>query len=149
MIAKNRKARFNFQVLDEIEAGVVLQGTEVKSLRDGKIQLADAYAAIENGEAFLHHAHIAEWLIAHCGDRAPEFASLIAGHLEQAQKNSQAIVYLRHAGEQAQQTSGFQEAIYFFKRALGLLATTENNEERLQLTREIGRALRFLAPAQR
>ncbi|MEQ9500140.1 MAG: SsrA-binding protein SmpB [Deltaproteobacteria bacterium] len=61
LIVKNRKARFDYTIVDEVEAGVVLQGTEVKSLRDGKIQLADAYAMIDNGEAYLHHAHIAEY----------------------------------------------------------------------------------------
>ncbi len=61
VIVKNRKARFDYTIVDEVEAGVVLQGTEVKSLRDGKIQLADAYAMIDNGEAYLHHAHIAEY----------------------------------------------------------------------------------------
>ncbi len=61
VITKNRKARFDYTVVDEVEAGVVLRGTEVKSLRDGKIQLVDAYAMIENGEAYLHHAHIAEY----------------------------------------------------------------------------------------
>ncbi len=60
-IAKNRKARFNYHVVDEVEAGIVLRGTEVKSLRDGKLQLVDAYALIENGEAHLHHAHISEY----------------------------------------------------------------------------------------
>lgn len=60
-IARNRKARFDYTVVDEIEAGIVLKGTEVKSLRDGKIQLTDAYAAIEKGEAFLHHVHISEY----------------------------------------------------------------------------------------
>ncbi|MEQ8277719.1 MAG: SsrA-binding protein SmpB [Deltaproteobacteria bacterium] len=61
VIVKNRKARFDYTIVDEVEAGVVLQGTEVKSLRDGKIQLADAYAMIDNGQAYLHHAHIAEY----------------------------------------------------------------------------------------
>ena len=61
MIARNRKARFEYTVVDEVEAGIVLRGTEVKSLRDGKLQLMDAYATIDGGEAYLHHAHIAEY----------------------------------------------------------------------------------------
>lgn len=59
LVAKNRKALFDYEVLERIEAGVVLTGTEVKSLRDGKLQLVDAYATVEGGEALLHHANIA------------------------------------------------------------------------------------------
>lgn len=61
VVAQNRKARFNFEVVDAFEVGVVLTGTEVKSLRDGKIQLMDAYATVEAGEVWLNHAHIAEY----------------------------------------------------------------------------------------
>lgn len=61
LVVKNRKALFDYEVVDSVEAGMVLRGTEVKSLRDGKIQLVDAYAMIERGEVFLHHAHIAEY----------------------------------------------------------------------------------------
>ena len=61
VVAQNRKARFNYEVVDQFEAGIVLTGTEVKSLRDGKIQLMDAYAIVERGELWLHHAHIAEY----------------------------------------------------------------------------------------
>ena len=61
VVAQNRKARFNFEVVDAFEAGIALSGTEVKSLRDGKVQLMDAYAMVEGGEVWLHHAHIAEY----------------------------------------------------------------------------------------
>jgi len=61
MVSRNRKAFFSYEVLDAIEAGLVLRGTEVKSLRDGKLQLLDAYVQIEQGEAYMHHAHIAEY----------------------------------------------------------------------------------------
>ena len=61
MVAQNRKARFNYEVVEGLEAGMVLTGTEVKSLRDGKVQLLDSYATVENGEMFLHHAHISEY----------------------------------------------------------------------------------------
>lgn len=61
IVARNRKARFDYEVLDEVEAGMVLKGTEVKSLRDGKVQLLDAYVRIDGAEAFLHHMHIAEY----------------------------------------------------------------------------------------
>ena len=61
VVAKNKKAYFNYDVLDKVEAGLVLVGSEVKSLRAGKLQLVDAYAKIEEGEAFLIHAHIGDY----------------------------------------------------------------------------------------
>lgn len=61
LIVRNRKARFEYEVLEDLEAGMVLRGTEVKSLRDGKVQLLDAYAAVEQGQCFLFNAHIAEY----------------------------------------------------------------------------------------
>jgi SsrA-binding protein len=58
VVTTNRKARYNFQIGDTFEAGMVLLGTEVKSLREGKVNLADAYCRVERGEVFLHNAHI-------------------------------------------------------------------------------------------
>ena len=58
-IAVNRRARHEFSIEDTIEAGVVLTGTEIKSIRAGKVNLADAYARIDRGEAWLVGAHIA------------------------------------------------------------------------------------------
>ena len=60
-IALNRRARHEFSIDDSIEAGIVLSGTEIKSIRAGKVSLADAYARIEHGEAWLVGAHIAPW----------------------------------------------------------------------------------------
>ncbi len=60
-IALNRKARFEFSVEEEIEAGIVLTGTEVKSLRAHKAQITDAYAGEKNGEIWLFNAYIAEY----------------------------------------------------------------------------------------
>jgi SsrA-binding protein len=60
-IAENRKARFDFHLIEEIEAGIVLKGTEVKSLRMGKVNLKDSYAKITRGEVFLHQLHIGEY----------------------------------------------------------------------------------------
>jgi SsrA-binding protein len=58
IISVNRRARFDYEISETFEAGLVLQGTEVKSLRQGRVSLKDAYADIENGEAYLLHAHI-------------------------------------------------------------------------------------------
>ncbi|MEK6719155.1 MAG: SsrA-binding protein SmpB [Chloroflexota bacterium] len=58
-IALNRRARHDFSITETFEAGLVLTGTEIKSIRAGKVNLSDAYARIENGEAWLIGAHIA------------------------------------------------------------------------------------------
>ena len=60
-IALNRRARHEFSIEDSMEAGIVLSGTEIKSIRAGKINLADSFARIEKGEAWLVGAHIAPW----------------------------------------------------------------------------------------
>jgi SsrA-binding protein len=61
VVASNRKARHDYAVLDTYEAGLVLMGTEVKSLREGRASLVDGFALIENGEVFLHGVHIPEY----------------------------------------------------------------------------------------
>ena len=63
-IADNRRARFDYQVLDTVEAGLVLQGSEVKSLRLGQVQLADAFARWSDGELWLEGVHIAPYQFA-------------------------------------------------------------------------------------
>ncbi len=59
VVVKNKKAYREYQILEKFEAGIQLQGTEVKSIRAGKIQLVDAYVQIADGEAFLSKANIA------------------------------------------------------------------------------------------
>jgi SsrA-binding protein len=61
LIADNRRARHDYHLTDRVEAGIVLTGTEVKSLRDGRIQLAGAYADIRDGEAWLVGANISPY----------------------------------------------------------------------------------------
>ena len=61
LVAENRKARFNYEIGDTLEAGIALSGSEVKSLRSGKANIADAYASDEGGELYLLNAHIAEY----------------------------------------------------------------------------------------
>jgi SsrA-binding protein len=60
-IAKNRRARHEYQILDTWEAGIVLTGTEVKSLRNGKANLSDAYGIVRDGEVYLLNLHIAPY----------------------------------------------------------------------------------------
>jgi SsrA-binding protein len=70
VVATNRQARREFEILDTIEAGLVLRGSEVKSLRSAKAQLAEAYARIHNGEAWINSLHISRY----------EHSSLAFGH---------------------------------------------------------------------
>ena len=60
-LVKNRQARFNYEILEKVEAGIALAGTEVKSIREGKANIKEAYADIRNGEAWLIGAHISPY----------------------------------------------------------------------------------------
>lgn len=61
LVASNRLARRNYEILETVEAGMVLRGSEVKSIRLGNVQLRDAFARIEGGEIWLHSLHIAPY----------------------------------------------------------------------------------------
>ena len=62
VVAENRRARFDYEILETLEAGIMLTGTEVKSLRTGRAQIAESYASPERGELWLINAHIPEYL---------------------------------------------------------------------------------------
>ena len=62
LVAENRRARFNYEIHETFEAGIALQGTEVKSLRQGKANIAEAYAGPGGNELFLYNAYIPEYL---------------------------------------------------------------------------------------
>lgn len=64
LVAQNRRARHDYEILETFEAGIVLVGSEVKSLRDGKCQLKDSYARVEGGEAWLFGVHIPPYAFA-------------------------------------------------------------------------------------
>ena len=61
IISKNPTARHNYTIDDTIEAGIVLSGTEIKSIRNGKVNLKDSYAAIKNGELYIYNLHISPY----------------------------------------------------------------------------------------
>ncbi|MBF0233231.1 MAG: SsrA-binding protein SmpB [Desulfamplus sp.] len=71
IIANNKKARHDYEISGEIEAGIVLVGTEVKSIRQGKVNLKDAYADIKNGEVFLKQMHITPYQNAYYDNHDP------------------------------------------------------------------------------
>jgi len=71
IIAQNRKARYDYFIEDELEAGLVLKGTEVKSLRLGKAHLKDAYARVKDGEVYVYQMHIGPYPFAHYDNHDP------------------------------------------------------------------------------
>ncbi|MCW3009574.1 MAG: smpB [Solirubrobacterales bacterium] len=71
-VASNRQASYRYAFLDKLEAGMVLQGTEVKSLRTGGAQLKDGYASFQNGELWLHNIHIPPYPPAAHDNHEPE-----------------------------------------------------------------------------
>jgi SsrA-binding protein len=72
IIAQNKKARFDYFIDDEYEAGIALKGSEVKSLRMGKASLKDAYAKITNGEVFVYQMNISPYPFAYYGNHQPK-----------------------------------------------------------------------------
>jgi len=71
IIAENRKARHDYIIVDQYEAGLVLTGTEVQSLRLGKVNLKDSYARVKNGEVFLYQVHISPYPFAYYNNHDP------------------------------------------------------------------------------
>jgi SsrA-binding protein len=71
LIATNKKARRNYHISDEYEAGIVLVGTEVKSIREGRVNFQDAYADYKNGEFFLKQLHITPYSQTFYGNHEP------------------------------------------------------------------------------
>jgi SsrA-binding protein len=72
VVARNRRARFEYDLLEKVEAGIVLTGTEVKSLRNGKASLEESYAGVDNGEVWLYGCDIPEYLQANRMNHAPK-----------------------------------------------------------------------------
>ncbi len=71
-VATNRQASYRYELLDRTECGLLLQGSEVKSMREGRVQLKDAYAALQDGEVWLHNMHVAPYAPASRENHEPE-----------------------------------------------------------------------------
>lgn len=101
LVAENRRARYNYEIEDTIEAGIALMGSEVKSLRAGKANIAESYASNEGGELFLINAHIAEYPAARDGHEPTRHRKLLLHKKEMArllaaiQRQGMALVPLR------------------------------------------------------
>jgi SsrA-binding protein len=72
LVCQNKKAFFDYEILETVEAGMVLVGTEVKSLREGRANLKDSYAKIKNGEVFLYGFHISPYFAGSYNNHEPE-----------------------------------------------------------------------------
>jgi SsrA-binding protein len=72
VVARNRKARHDYEILDTFECGIVLRGSEVKSLRNSQVELKDAFADLRDGEVWLERAHIAPYGFSPGGGHDPE-----------------------------------------------------------------------------
>jgi len=83
VVCRNPKARHDYFIEDRVEAGLVLQGTEVKSLREGKANIKDAYAVIESGETYLVNMHISVWPGASIFNHDPERKRKLLLHRQQ------------------------------------------------------------------
>lgn len=71
LLEDNRKARFDYEILEELEAGIMLHGSEVKSIRDRRVSLKEAFCQFKGSELFLLQAHVAEFLQAHARNHPP------------------------------------------------------------------------------
>jgi SsrA-binding protein len=88
LVAQNRRARHDYHIEDTVEAGLVLTGTEVKSLREGRASLVDGYAAEQDGEIWLHNVHIPEYTQGTWTNHEPRRARKLLLHREQIRKLS-------------------------------------------------------------
>ena len=91
VIADNRKARFNYEIGEVVEAGIALTGTEVKSLRNGRATIAESYADAKNGEIWLVNANIPEYLQASRFNHAPKRPRKLLLHKRQIHKLAVAV----------------------------------------------------------
>ncbi len=85
-IAENRKAHHDFHLLETFEAGIVLVGTEVKSIREGSVNLRDSFARVENGEVFLYNVNIASYSHRGYSDHEPLRRRKLLLHREEIRK---------------------------------------------------------------
>ncbi len=95
-IVNNPKARRDYEILETYEAGIVLRGTEVKALRAGKAQIADAFARVENEQAWLHNAHIDEYTWGNRNNHQPKAARKLLLHKSEIRKMAAATAVKGH-----------------------------------------------------
>lgn len=126
IIAKNRKARFEYFIDDKLEVGMVLGGTEVKSLRDGRVNLSDGYAVIKKGELWLQNVHISPYPYAFYGNHDPLRPRKLLAHK---------IEIVRLVGKTAERGYSLIPLLIYFKNGrakveLGLAKGKKNHDKR-------------------
>jgi len=85
-VATNRQAAFRYDLLDRLECGIALVGTEVKSVREGRVQLKDGYATVRDGELWLHNVHIAPYAPASRANHEPERPRKLLAHRREIER---------------------------------------------------------------
>jgi SsrA-binding protein len=90
-IATNRQASFRFDLLDRLECGVMLAGTEVKSLRNGTVQIKDGYAQVQDGELWLHNVHIPPYSPASRDNHDPDRPRKLLAHRREIERLKERI----------------------------------------------------------
>ena len=144
LIAQNRKARHNYLIEDTYEAGVMLLGTEVKSCRDGKVTLTDAYATVRDGEAWLMQAHIAPYTHGNRENHEPLRPRKLLLHRNEIAKLNAAVaqdgrtlvplrMYFKHGLAKA------EIAVARGKRAYDKRQSEATRDAQRQMQRELGR----------
>ena len=91
VVARNRKARFNYEIHETYEAGIELKGSEVKSLRDGKVNIEDAFARVHDGEVYLYNLHISPYDKAGVFNHDPRRVRKLLLHKREIRKLAQAV----------------------------------------------------------
>jgi SsrA-binding protein len=144
VVAENRKARHNYEILEVTEAGIALQGSEVKSLRSGRATIAESYASAEGGEIWLINAHIPEYLEANRFNHEPKRPRKLLLHKRQMAK---LIIAVEREGMTMVPLQVYFNARGKAKVALALakgkkLHDKRDSERRRDWSREKGRLLR-------
>lgn len=144
LIAQNKKARHDYLIEDTVEAGLVLVGTEVKSCRDGKANLTDAYAAVRDGEAWLMQCHISAYSHGNRANHDPtrprklllkrsEIDRLAAKVAQEGRTLVPLRLYFRHGLAKA------EIAVARGKKAYDKRAAQATRDAERQMRRELGR----------
>ena len=85
-VAQNKRARFEYHILETTEAGIVLKGTEVKSVRQGKVDISDCFASVKDGEVWLHNMHVAAYQNAGAFNHSPKRSRKLLLHKREIRK---------------------------------------------------------------
>ena len=144
LIAQNRKARHNYTIEETVEAGIQLVGTEVKSLRDGKANLADAYASVRDGEIWLMQAHISPYSHGNKQNHEPTRPRKLLLHRQEIQRLSERVardgktlvplrLYFKHGLAKA------EIGVATGKKSYDKRQSTAKRDAERQMRRQLGR----------